>query len=87
MDGALEWFAALGTIIAAGLVAADLGRRPTGWGFVLFMAVSISWVVSGLLNNATSLVIQNGALLFVNAWGVWQYLIKGKNPKTDNNAD
>ena len=81
MDGALEWFAALGTITAAGLVAADMGRRITGWGFVLFVAVSISWVVSGLLNDAISLVIQNGALLFVNAWGVWRYLIKGEEPK------
>lgn len=87
MDGTLEWFAAVGTIIAAGLVAADMGRRLTGWGFVLFVVVSISWVVSGLLNDAISLVIQNGALLFVNAWGVWQYLVKGEKPKTANHRE
>jgi len=82
VDGALEWFAALGTIIAAGLVAADLGRRITGWGFVLFVAVSISWVVSGILNDTTSIAIQNGALLLVNAYGVWRYLVSDKEKKS-----
>ncbi|WP_234007352.1 hypothetical protein [Novosphingobium aromaticivorans] len=81
VDGALEWFAAIGTIIAAGLVAADLGRRWTGWGFVLFVAVSISWIVSGILNGTASITIQNGALLLVNAWGVWRYLL---NPEPSN---
>lgn len=81
MDGALEWFAALGTIIAAGLVAADLGRRATGWGFVLFVAVSISWVVSGVLNDTISIAIQNAALLLVNAYGAWRYLISDKEKK------
>lgn len=78
MDGPLEWFAALGTIVAASLVAADLGRRWTGWGFVLFMAVAITWIVAGLRSNSGSLVIQNGALLLINAWGVWRYLISPK---------
>lgn len=78
MDGPLEWFAAMGTIVAASLVAADLGRRWTGWGFVLIMAVAITWIVSGLGSNSGSLVIQNGALLLINAWGVWRYLISPK---------
>jgi len=87
MDGTLEWFAALGTIIAALLVAMDLGRRITGWGFVLFMLVSVSWVVSGLLNDALSLVIQNGALLLVNAWGVWRYLLNPERTQLSQKGD
>lgn len=75
MDGPLEWFGALGAIVAAGLIAADLGRRVTGWAFVLFLAVSLAWVASGLLHSAWSLVAQNGLLLLVNGWGVWQYLL------------
>jgi hypothetical protein len=75
MDGPMEWFAAAGTILAAALVAADLGRHWTGWGFVLFMAVSVSWIISGALNSAVSLVIQNVALLAINGWGVWRYLL------------
>ena len=34
MDGPLEWIAAAGTLTAASLVAADLGRRATGIGFM-----------------------------------------------------
>lgn len=72
MDGPLEWFGAIG---AAGLIAADLGRRFTGWAFVLFLAVSLAWIASGLRHNAWSLVAQNALLLAVNGWGVWQYLL------------
>lgn len=75
MDGPLEWFSAIGAIVAAGLIAADLGRRLTGWAFVLFVAVSLSWVVSGTLNRTWPLVVQNGLLTLVNAWGVWQFLL------------
>lgn len=75
MNGVLEWFAAIGTIIAAGLVALDAGRRATGWGFVLFVFVSIAWIVSGIRNGASSVAIQNSALLLVNGWGVWRYLL------------
>jgi len=52
MNGPLEWIAAIGTMIAAGLVAADLGRRVTGFGFVLFCAVAVTWIVSGLTSDA-----------------------------------
>lgn len=79
MDGPLEWIAAIGTMIAAGLVAADLGRKVTGWGFVLFCAVAITWIVSGLTSGATPIAAMNAVLLLINAWGVWQYLLSRKN--------
>lgn len=75
MDGPLEWFGAIGAIVAAALIAADLGRKITGWAFVLFVAVSVAWVISGLLHRTWPLVIQNGILLVVNGWGVWQFLL------------
>lgn len=75
MDGPIEWFGAIGAIVAAGLIAADLGRRVTGWAFVLFLAVSVAWIASGLMHSTWSLVAQNGLLLGVNGWGVWQYLL------------
>ena len=80
MNGPLEWFAAIGTMIAAGLIAADLGRKVTGWGFVLFVVVAISWTVAGLTSDppAYPLAVMNGILLCINAWGVWQFLL---NPK------
>jgi hypothetical protein len=78
MNGPLEWFGAIGTIIAAGLIASDLGRRTTGWAFVLFVVVALAWIAAGLLGNNVPIAIQNLAMLFVNAWGVWQYLL---NPR------
>lgn len=78
MNGPLEWIAAIGTIIAAALVASDFGRRVTGFGFVLFCVVAIVWVASSLMNGTIPLAVQNAILLAINAWGVWQYLL---NPK------
>ena len=83
MNGPLEWIAAIGTMIAAALIALDLGRKATGWGFVLFCAVSITWIVSGLTSDAMPIVAMNAVLLLINAWGVWQYLIHPKNKPKD----
>src|SRR6186997_3097367 len=79
MNGPLEWIAAIGTMLAAALIAADLGRKVTGWGFVLFCAVSVTWVVSGLTSDALPIAAMNGLLLLINAWGVWQFLLSPKN--------
>ena len=81
MNGPLEWIAAIGTMIAAGLIAADLGRKVTGWGFVLFCAVAVTWIVSGLTGGAMPIAAMNAILLGINAWGVWQYLLSPKNRK------
>ena len=42
---------------------------------MLFVAVALLWVVSGALHATWPLVVQNGLLLAVNGWGVWQYLL------------
>ena len=78
MNGPLEWIAAAGTIIAAALIAADLGRRITGYGFGLFCAVASTWVVIGLTGDAMPSAAMNVILLAINAWGVWQFLL---NPR------
>jgi hypothetical protein len=67
MNGPLEWIAAVGTMLAAALVAADWGRKATGWGFVLFCAVALMWVVSGLASRAVPIAAMNAILLLINA--------------------
>jgi hypothetical protein len=79
MNGPLEWIAAIGTMIAAAMVAADLGRKVTGWGFVLFCAVAVTWIVSGLRSDALPIAAMNAILLVINAWGVWRYLLSPRN--------
>ena len=81
MNGPLEWIAAIGTVIAASLLAADLGRKVTGWGFVLFCAVAVTWIVAGLTSDALPIAAMNGVLLLINVYGVWQYLLSPKNKK------
>lgn len=81
MNGPLEWIAAIGTMLAAALIAIDFGRRSTGFGFALFCFVSVTWIVAGLINDTMPIAVMNTILLLINAWGVWQYLLNPKKKK------
>ncbi|MDT0575117.1 hypothetical protein RM533_02825 [Croceicoccus sp. F390] len=83
----LQWFAAVGTIVAAGLIASDRGRRVTGWAFVLFVVVAVAWIVAGLLDDNAPIALQNLAMVFVNGWGVWQYLLSPKKKREIKRAE
>lgn len=88
MNGPVEWIAAIGTIFAAAMVAADYSRRVTGIGFVLFAIVSCLWVYSGLTTpDGMPLAIQNGVLLLINLFGVWQFLISRKKKREIEKAE
>ena len=76
METALEWSAAIGAMLAAGLIAAELGRKITGYAFVLFSIVSVIWIVAGFMTDTMALVAQNGVLLLINLWGVYQHLFR-----------
>jgi hypothetical protein len=81
MNGPLEWYAALSGIIAAAMIAGDFGRRVTGLGFVLFVTASIAWIIAGLQLGTMPLAVQNGILLLINIYGVWQFWLSPKNKK------
>lgn len=83
MNGPLEWIASFGAVIAAAMIAFDLGRRTTGWGFVLFCVVSALWIYIGISQAALPLAAMNGVLLLINGWGVWQYWLHPKNREQD----
>lgn len=76
---ALKWFASISGIVAAFMVAADYGRKTTGWGFVIFVASSIAWISGAALASDWALGTQNVALFAINLFGVYRYLIR----KTD----
>ena len=69
----LRTFAALTTVLAAALVAANLGARVTVIGFVIFIAACIVWTIDGWIESKASLVIQNVILLFIYVIGVWRW--------------
>ena len=88
MNGPLEWIGAIGAILAAALIAGDFGRRITGWGFVLFCAVSVVWIVAGLAaKDGMPIAVQNGILLLINLYGVWQFLLSPKKKREIERAE
>jgi hypothetical protein len=74
----LRTIAAVTTILAAALVAANLNARVTVAGFVIFIVASIAWMADGWVENKASLVIQNAVLLLINALGVWRWFPKAE---------
>jgi hypothetical protein len=72
----VEWYAAGSAVIAAAVVALDLGRRPTGWAMVLFVTSSLAFIAYGLIDEEGALATQNFILLGINVVGVYRYLIR-----------
>lgn len=73
---AVKWFASGSGIIAAFMISLDVGRRVTGWGFVLFVASSIAWFTGAWLTEDWALGTQNSVLFAINLLGVYRYLIR-----------
>lgn len=72
----LKWAAAISGMIAAFMVSLDLGRRLTGWGFVIFVGSSICWISGALLTGDWALGTQNIVLFGINVLGVYRYLVR-----------
>ncbi|WP_114951793.1 hypothetical protein [Sphingosinicella terrae] len=76
----LEWYATISGIIAAFLLAGDFGRRVTGSGFILFCTMNLAWIGFALMDETGGLVTQNVVLFFINAFGIYRYLIRKRAP-------
>ena len=84
---ALEWYGAVSGAIAALIVSLNLGTRPTGWAFVIFVSSSISLLIWGFANDeGRGIGVQNAILLIINLIGVWRYLFakSGRQGLEDN---
>ena len=78
---ALQWYGAGAGLLAALIVSLNLGTRPTGWGFVIFVTSSIALIAWGFLNDeGQGIGWQNIGLLVINLIGVYRYLFAA--PKT-----
>ena len=93
METAANWVAPIATTIAAIMVAANLGSRLTGYGFIVFSVGSIGWMAVGWYNDQPNLVWQNAILLLVNLVGIWRWLglrvryEKGAQVATEQSVD
>lgn len=88
----LQWYGAGAGLIAAFIVSLNLGTRPTGWGFVIFVTSSIALIAWGFLNDeGAGIGWQNVGLLAINLVGVYRYLFaarpeRGAEPSQGNPA-
>ena len=74
MEQIASWVAPITTTLAAIMVAANLGARITGVGFIVFSVGAVAWMVIGLATGQANLVWQNAILLAINLLGVWRWL-------------
>lgn len=73
----LQYYGAAAGAVAALIVSLDLGRRPTGWAFVIFVTSSLALIGWGFLNDeGKGIGTQNAVLLVINVIGVYRYLIR-----------
>ena len=72
----VKWAASISGMVAAFMISLDLGRRLTGWGFVLFVFSSICWFSGAWLTEDRALGTQNTVLFGTNLLGVYRYLIR-----------
>lgn len=78
---ALQYYGAAAGVVAALVVSLDLGRRPTGWAFVLFVSSSAALIAWGFWQeDSEGIGWQNVVLLAINLIGVYRYLIRKKAP-------
>lgn len=71
----LQYYGAAAATLAALVVSLNLGRRITGWAFLLFVTSSVALILWGFLaEDSKGIGFQNVALLVINAIGVWRHL-------------
>ena len=76
---ALEWYGAGAGALAALIVSLDVGRRATGWAFVIFVTSSLALISWGFLSEkGEGIGTQNIILFVINVLGVYRYLIRKK---------
>lgn len=77
----LQYYGAAAGAVAALIVSLDLGRKPTGWAFVIFVTSSLALIFWGFLNDeGEGIGTQNVILLAINLIGVYRYLLRRRPP-------
>lgn len=72
----LQYYGAISGVIAALMIAMKLGERWTGIAFAIFVTSSLSLIAWGFLQrDSGGIAMQNIALFFINAFGVYRHLI------------
>ena len=75
---AVKWTASISGIVAALAVSLDFGWRVTGWDFVIFSGSALCWLAGAVLSRDGAPRTQNVALLAIDVFGIYRYLIHKK---------
>ena len=75
MKEVLGYVAMASGTLAAIMVSANIGRRITGYGFVIFTLSSVTWIAYALQDGEMPLILQNAVLTVVNLAGIYRWLI------------
>ncbi len=72
----IHWVPAVATLIAALMIAANLGARFTGWGFAAYCLASAIWILSQVSqpDPDMAVVVMHSVLLLFNLFGTWRWL-------------
>ena len=73
---AIQWPAMLVTVVAAWLVASQR-KFKRNWGFWLFLASNVLWIVWGLGDRAYALIFLQLCLAFLNIRGAAKNRVAG----------
>lgn len=84
MEQIASLVAPVATTVAAFIVAANLGSRITGYGFVIFTLGSLSWTLLGYVTDQPNLLWQNVVLTGLNLFGIWRWL--GRQAQVEDGA-
>ncbi len=83
----LQYYGAAAATLAALVVSLNLGRRWTGWAFVVFVTSSTALIAWGFWqDDSEGIGWQNIALLIINLVGVYRYLIVKDAPQLTKEA-
>jgi hypothetical protein len=75
----LQWYGAIAGAVAAFIISLDLGRKPTGWAFAIFVTGSLALISWGFFSEkAEGIGTQNIVLFGINLLGIYRYLIRKK---------
>ena len=72
----MEWvriLAAIATVVATLLVASNWSPRVTVTAFAIFIVSSLMWALDGWMEGKPTVVMQNAALLLINAGGIYRW--------------
>lgn len=75
MKEILGYVAMLSGTIAAVMVSSNLGRKVTGYGFIIFSFSSVTWIVYASQDGEAPLILQNAVLTIINLVGIYRWLI------------